>query len=222
MTDKESINHKALWRERERKKGFMKMKNKSLIKFLFIGLIIGGLFQAANAQSRNEQLLINRAVSISGDRFEVFTTTQRGVKIYAVREPNAATLQAIDTGFVNLFAIARKNGYSKRTNFSDYTVFIANADRTKDSGGNYSPDLAVPSGQYAGSDYDKGGYIYAAGMVLAFNPSAFIFAEHEKNLERISDVVRFEGEHIILYYNNRSLYNKTADHSRGGGHPIMQ
>lgn len=198
------------------------MKTKILIKFFLIGLIISGIFQSANAQSRNEQLLIQRAVSISGDRFEVATTTERGVKVYAVKEPNAATLQAIDNGFANLFAIARKNGYNKRTNFSDYTVFIANADRTKDSSGNYSPDVAVPSGQYAGSDYDKGGYIYAAGMVLAFNPSAFIFAEHESNLERISDVVRFEGEHIILYYNNRSLYNKTADHSKGGGHPILQ
>jgi hypothetical protein len=59
-------------------------------------------------------------------------------------------------------------------------------------------------------------------MVLAFNPSAFIIAEHDGNVTRISDIVRFEGEHIILYYNDRSLYEKTKDHSQGGGHPILQ
>ena len=165
---------------------------------------------------------MNRAVSITGDRFEVFTTTQNGVKVYAVNKPNEQTLDAIDQGFADLFAIARRYGYTKRMNYSDYTVFIARADRTKDSNGNYSPDVAVPAGQYAGSVYDKGGYIYAAGMVLAFNPSAFVVAEHEKNFERISEVVRYEGEHIILYYNDRTLYEKTKDHSQGGGHPILK
>ena len=34
--------------------------------------------------------------------------------------------------------------------------------------------------------------------------------------------VRFEGEHIVLYQNDRRRYQETADHSRGGGHPILQ
>jgi hypothetical protein len=59
-------------------------------------------------------------------------------------------------------------------------------------------------------------------MVLAFQPAAFVFAEHERDLSRISNVVRYEGEHIVLYYNDRALYEKTADHSKGGGHPILQ
>jgi hypothetical protein len=59
-------------------------------------------------------------------------------------------------------------------------------------------------------------------MVLAFNPSAFIIAEHDRDWQRISNVVRYEGEHLVLYYNDRPLYERTADHSRGGGHPILQ
>jgi hypothetical protein len=70
--------------------------------------------------------------------------------------------------------------------------------------------------------YDKGGYVYAAGMVLSMSPSAFIIAEHERDFQRISNVARYEGEHIVLFHNDRSLYNKTADHSRGGSHPILQ
>jgi hypothetical protein len=37
-----------------------------------------------------------------------------------------------------------------------------------------------------------------------------------------STLVRYEGEHLVLYYNDRALYEKTADHSKGGGHPILQ
>jgi hypothetical protein len=59
-------------------------------------------------------------------------------------------------------------------------------------------------------------------MVLAFNPCAFVIAEHDRDLGRVTNVVRFEGEHLILYYNDRALYERTADHSRGGGHPILQ
>jgi hypothetical protein len=131
-------------------------------------------------------------------------------------------LKAIDKGLKELFEVAKKKGYSKKLDYSDYTIFIAKADRDKDSDGNYSPDIAVNAGQYKGSIYDKGGYIYAAGMVIANNPCAFLIGEHTKNFDRISNVVRYEGEHLVLYHNDRKRYNETADHSKGGGHPILQ
>ena len=177
---------------------------------------------AARTQARINPDLLARAEQITGDRFTVIMTTPRGVNVVALTPPKTETLDAIDRGFAELFAVARRHGYRSRLSFNDYTVFIARADRTKDSQGQYSPDIAVPAGQYAGGYYDQGGFIYAAGMVLAFNPCAFIIAEHAQNLGRITDVVRYEGEHIILYYNDRALYEKTADHSRGGGHPILQ
>jgi hypothetical protein len=131
-------------------------------------------------------------------------------------------LSAIDQGLKDLFVVARKHNYRKRLNYSDYTIFIARPDRLKDISGNYSPDIAVGAAQYADSIYDKGGYIYAAGMVLAFNPCAFVIGEHTRNFERVSEVVRYEGEHLILRHNDQQLYNKTADHSKGDGHPILQ
>ena len=166
--------------------------------------------------------LVARAQQITGDRFSVVTATPNGVTVVGVSAPRREILDAIDRGFADLFAVARRHGYRNHLNFSDYTVFVARADRTKDSGGQYSPDIAVGAGQYAGSDYDQGGYIYAAGMVMAYNPSAFIIAEHDRDWQRISNVVRYEGEHLVLYYNDRALYEKTADHSKGGGHPILQ
>jgi len=119
--------------------------------------------------------LIARAEQVTGDRFPITTSTPRGVTVFAVSAPSKDVLAAIDQGFADLFAVAQRHGYRNRLNFNSYTVFIARADRTKDSAGQYSPDIAVPAGQYAGSSYDQGGFVYAAGMVLAFNPSAFRF-----------------------------------------------
>jgi hypothetical protein len=166
--------------------------------------------------------LVARAQEITGDHFSVVTSTTNGVTVVALTTPRREVLEAIDRGFADLFAVARRHGYRNHLNYGEYTVFVGRPDRTKDSSGQYSPDIAVAAGQYAGSGYDQGGYIYAAGMVLAFNPSAFIIAEHERDWQRISNVVRFEGEHLVLYYNDRALYERTADHSRGGGHPILQ
>lgn len=190
--------------------------------FASILLLSGGATRTANAQRNVEQRLIERAGQITGDSFPVYATTPRGVRVYARTRPNAATLRAIDDGFTQLFNVASRHGYRARLAHSAYTVFIARADRTKDSSGKYSPDIAVGAGQYAGSGYDQGGFIYAAGMVLAYNPCAFIIAEHNSDFGRIASVVRYEGEHLILYYNDRALYERTADHSRGGSHPILQ
>jgi len=175
--------------------------------------------QTAAGQNRT---VINEAERITNDRFAVSLTTPKGARVYAVNRPNARMLNAIDDGLENLFAIAEKSNYSRRLNYSDYTIFIAKADRTQDSKRQYSPDIAVGAAQYAGSIYDQGGYVYAAGMVITLSPCAFVIAEHTKNFERVSDVVRYEGEHLVLYHNNRRLYNQTSDHSQGGGHPILQ
>ena len=162
-----------------------------------------------------------KAQRVTGDRFTVSATTPKGANVVAVRKPSAAMLNAIDSGLTQLFAVSRRNGYRRLVSFSDYTIFIANADR-KDSGGAYSPDIAVGAAQYSGSQYDQGGYIYAAGMVISNSPASFVIAEHTKDFNRVSDVVRYEGEHLVLYHNDRRRYMETRDHSQGGAHPILQ
>lgn len=179
-------------------------------------------YQTAEAQNRADRALINEAVRITKDNFSRVAQTPKGARVYAVNQPNSKMLNAIDKGLADLFAVAQKNKYQKRLSYSDYTIFIARADRTMNSDRNYSPDIAVGAAQYAGSVYDQGGFVYAAGMVLAYNPCAFVFAEHTKDFHRVSEIVRYEGEHLILYHNDRRLYNRTADHSQGGGHPILK
>ena len=166
--------------------------------------------------------VVAEAQRVSGDRFTVAGRTPRGAQVYAVNPPSAAMLNAIDQGLSNLFAVARQNGYSRGLSYSNYTIFIGRADRTKDSSGRYSPDIAVGAAQYAGSVYDQGGFIYAAGMVISPGAGAFLIAEHTRDLNRVADVVRYEGEHIVLYNNDRRRFQATLDHSQGGGHPILQ
>lgn len=194
--------------------------HKTLSKFAVLMVIF--IFGVANEVSAQNAKVTAKAQSLTGDRFTVAARTPKGATIYAIKKPATAVLNAIDKGLTDLFAVARKNGYRTRLNYSDYTIYIAKADRTKNAAGEYSPDFAVGAQQYAGSVYDQGGYIYAAGMVLAYTPAAFIIAEHERNFERVADVVRYEGEHIVLYHNDRRRYNDTADHSKAGGHPILQ
>jgi hypothetical protein len=193
------------------------MKPKVFISSTF--LLITGLSIAVLGQNRQ---VLSEAQRITSDHFTVTGRTPKGATVYAVSRPSAAMLIAIDKGLTDLFAVARKNRYSRRLNYSDYTIFIAKADRTKSADGQYSPDIAVGAAQYAGTEYDKGGYIYAAGMVISFDPMAFVIADHTSSFNRVSDVVRYEGEHLVLYHNDRRRYSQTADHSRGGGHPILQ
>lgn len=197
-------------------------KSDFLPRILLVLFVVSAGFQYIDAQNRTERVLIDEAARITKDNFLVSTKTPKGAKIFSVTQPSSKMLAAIDRGLADLFAVSRKNNYTKRTNYTDYTIFIAKADRTLDVSKNYSPDIAVGAAQYAGSVYDKGGFVYAAGMVLAYTPSAFIIAEHTKEFSRVSDVVRYEGEHLVLYHNDRAFYNKSADHSKGGGHPILQ
>ncbi|HKP36203.1 MAG TPA: hypothetical protein VJT71_05045 [Pyrinomonadaceae bacterium] len=202
------------------------MKIRALIALVGISLMpfttLSVFAQRQAASQPVSSALVARAQQITGDRFSVATATPRGVTVVARVMPRAEVLHAIDQGFAQLFAVAQRHGYRNRLNFRDYTVFIGRADRNRDSSGQYSPDIAVGASQYAGSVYDQGGYVFAAGMVLSFGPSAFVIAEHERDFGRISNVVRFEGEHIVLYFNDRRLYSQTMDHSGGGGHPILQ
>ena len=196
----------------------MNAKKQILMLALMAALTLG----VAHVVVPQDRRVLAEAQRVTGDLFTVTTSTPRGAAIYAVKRPSAAMLNAIDRGLSDLFAISRKNGYSRRLNYADYTVYIARADRTTNADGQYSPDFAIGAAQYAGTVFDKGGYIYAAGLVISNSPAAFVIAEHARDLNRVSDVVRYEGEHLVLYHNDRQRYSATRDHSKGGGHPILQ
>ena len=198
------------------------LKSKGLARILIILTVIFSANLFIQAQNRADPTVLAEAEKYSQDKFNFAANSPKGAKVYGVKKPSTQMLAAIDKGLTDLFAVARKNGYNKRLNYSDYVIFIASPDRLKSYDGNYSPDIAIGVAQYAGTIVDKGGYMYVAGMVIGYNPCAFLIGEHTKNFNRASDVVRYEGEHIVLYHNDRRRYNETLDHSKGGAHPILQ
>ena len=189
--------------------------------YTLIAIAAFGVATAPDIRAQDQRVTA-QAQRITGDRFAISGRTPRGVAIMAVSRPSAQMLNAIDRGLTDLFAAARRAGYRNRLICSDYTIFIARADRTTNADGQYSPDIAVGAAQYAGSVFDQGGYIFAAGMIVSNQPLAFVIAEHTRDLDRVANVVRYEGEHLVLYHNDRRRYAATADHSRGGAHPILQ
>src|SRR4051794_8195583 len=75
--------------------------------------------RASNARmSSVDPRLLAAAQRYSGDTFTIETSTPRGVRVYAVNRPNAQTLNAIDAGLSELFAVAHRHGYNARTNFA--------------------------------------------------------------------------------------------------------
>ncbi|MDI1240816.1 MAG: hypothetical protein PSX80_02700 [bacterium] len=188
------------------------------ITYLALMVLLAGTAMVCVAQTN----ALAKAQQVTGDRFTIRMRTPGGANIYAVKQPSREMIEAIDDGLADLLAVARKNGYRRMLSPSNYTIFIARADRQKDGDGAYSPDIAVGAAQYAGSVYDQGGFIYAAGMVISNSPLSFAVAEHTKNFNRVRDVVRYEGEHLVLYHNDRQRYMQTRDHSQGGSHPILQ
>ena len=201
------------------------MKMRNLIKCLFLAATIfcvTNIELNALAQNYSNQNVLRQAEQISGDKFTVVTKTTAHAIVYSNKQPSKKFLQAIDKGLMDLFAVARKNGYKTKLHYADYTIFIAQPDRQTNADGDYSPGFVIPVKQYAGSSYDKGGFMYVAGMVISNNPCAFLITDYTKELNRVSDVVRYEGEHLVLFHNDRQRYNETADHSKSGGHPILQ
>lgn len=192
------------------------------IKIAAIAIMFLAVAVPVVAQSRAESAVLAEAQRYSRDQFKFAVKSAKGAKVYGVKKPSAEMLAAIDKGLTDLFAVAKKNKYGKKLKYSDYIIFIASPDRLKNYDGNYSPDIEIGAAQYAGTVYDNGGKIYVAGMVIGYNPCAFLIGDHTKDLNRASDVVRYEGEHLVLYHNDRKRYNDTMDHSKGGSHPILQ
>src|SRR5437879_152622 len=110
--------------------------NKNIRLFTIIStlILITGIGQIAFGQNAR---VLAEAQRITGDKFTVSNKTPKGANVYAVNKPSSAVLNAIDKGLTDLFAVARKNGYRNRLNYSDYSVYIGKADRLKDSAGQY-------------------------------------------------------------------------------------
>lgn len=137
-------------------------------------------------------------------------------------------LQAIDDGLSRLFAksacqISPHDNlpYSRILKHSDYIIAILKSTDLDSQG---QPAIRIPPGQYKGTEYDKGGYILIAGQVLAVgNPygNIMVIPDHNANFDRMANAVEYEGEHLVLAWNDPDKFKATETHGAGTGHPII-
>ena len=93
----------------------------NLKKLLFLATVIFCLtitYQNALAQNYPDQNLLNQAEQISGDVFIIQKKTSKGAIVYSTKTPSKEFLEAVDKGLTELFAVARKNDYFSKLNFS--------------------------------------------------------------------------------------------------------
>lgn len=104
---------------------------------------------------------------------------------------------------------------------TDYNVAIVKS--IPDSQGN--PCYKLPPGPYAGTEWDLGGYILAAGQMLTLQDrrgdNLIVIPEHsESQTQHIRLPAQFEAEHCALGWHDWDRFQATLVHT-SGGHPIL-
>jgi hypothetical protein len=160
----------------------------------------------------------------------VFAITEKfrspgGVEIWVEENAVCSPVEqaAIENGLLQCFEKARAQGYDRPLSLTDYRVAII-ADSVR------SPEAQIwsyklPAGPYTGTEWDLGGYILAAGqMIAAGTPYGNIIAipdHHGTDLEQLEQIVMYEAEHIILAYCDGDKFEATKIHGQGQGHPLF-
>lgn len=138
-------------------------------------------------------------------------------------EISADEVEAIETGLTQCFAKARLVGYDRPLRLSDYIVaIIADSIRSPES---ETWSYKLPAGPYAGTEWDLGGYILAAGQMIAVGePYGNIIAipdHHGTDFNQLAVIAMYEAEHIILAHCDGDKYEATKIHGQGQGHPLF-
>jgi len=133
------------------------------------------------------------------------------------------SLEAYERGMADCFRRAGCLGYTRQISHSDYIVAILKSIENDSQG---MPAYRLPAGQYAGTEYDKGGYILVAGqLVFLGTPHGNVIAipdhELEGQMEHGAAVAGYEVEHVLHGWNNAERFEETKTHGAGNGHPTI-
>lgn len=151
--------------------------------------------------------------------------TPHGLRIWT--EPGAscpaAVEQAMTRGMEFTFEKGRCRGYTERMTLGDFNVVILRSTENDSQG---FPAYRLPCAQYCGTEYDKGGYILAAGQILftAGSPIGMwiLIPEHTSGqTDHAATIAEYETEHGVLGFNDGAEYERTKTHGSGEGHPII-
>lgn len=146
--------------------------------------------------------------------------TAKGVTVYSYESVTQNNLDKVDEGLSRVFNIAsRVYGYQNGLNFADYRIVLFK--RSALCNGSVA-GFAVRADNYDGSEYDKDprpgyGVVCAAGLSAEFNRPLAVIVQDDAV---IAEATRYEGEHLLAYYNDREFWAATLTHTTGG-HPLL-
>jgi hypothetical protein len=147
--------------------------------------------------------------------------TALGIKYQSAAVVTDAQKAEMDKALTQLFAEARARNYAQKLNHSDYSLIIRNDCVEKGGIKVWLERLD----QYDGTEYDQDptvgvGMIYQPERVVLNPTRPPVFTICYDTPETMGLTTRYGAEHIILYYNDQSEYQRTAVH--GPPHPIIQ
>jgi len=196
------------------------MDSPFVIALIVIGLAIASYFIYKKTKKKHYPAIIDRMWKITDIR-----TAPSGLTLMVEDGAgvNAQEIAAIEAGLTECFARARTHNYDRPLNLSDYKVaIIGDCERSPEAG---IWSFRVDAGPYAGTEWDMGGYVLAAGQVLTIGtPHGNIIAipEHQgTDLEELAQVAGYEAEHIILAHCDWPKFEATQVHGAGTGHPLF-
>lgn len=128
--------------------------------------------------------------------------------------PTAEQQTAIEKGLNRAFTKAQCLGYSRNLSVQAYQIETVPGQIV-----NGINVFRVNTDDYEDTDFDKGGYVYAAGQFQP--PAKIVVPQYFDNFDALATVVEYEAEHRILYDNNRAEYDRTKVHGIGTGHPLF-
>lgn len=174
--------------------------------------------------------LVIRRRSIKSIETRVFSikdkrTQASGLQIWVEQGAgiSPAEIEAIERGLLRCFEKARVRGYDRPLHLDEYIVaIIADSERSPEA---QIWSYKLPAGPYAGTEWDLGGYILAAGQMIAGGePYGNIIAipdHHGTDLDQLAEIAMYEAEHLIALHCDAELYEATKVHGQGQGHPIF-
>lgn len=164
--------------------------------FLALGLFIA---RRKNMFEKRVDIALASGLSVWSDRM-VDVAREVGTKPLS-----HAQLKAIDQALTNVYARAAERGYRRFLDHSVYTVVILKSELYKDI-----PVFRMPDGEYV------------VGAGYSMKERIFAVAEcGDDQLQALTTAVENEAEHVLLYANDRDLFNKTKIHKDGEGHPLF-
>lgn len=185
------------------------MKHYTLVILTLIFLAACGGGSVASIEDR-----VRTTAFIGGTPRGVAVFTEQGVTV------SPAILDAIDTGLARTFAKSQCR-YARSLSYGNYQFTLIRGEIY-----NGNPVYRLPCNQYCGTEYDKGGYIFAAGQVIEFVPidsgrrNNIVIPEQFANTANAETISEYEAEHVELAHWDGDKFDETKTHGNGAGHPI--